>query len=449
MKLACVDGQLEAIIRDKILESVAAPLPEFTRRSIPLPGLPNKARCVIGMRRTGKTTFLHQCRSDFLRSGARREELVYFNFEDERLWGLTADQLSLIVEAHARAFPDAALHPRWFFDEIQRIPGWESFVRRILDEGRSEVFLSGSSAKMLSREIASAMRGRGWEIVVYPFSFAEFLAHHRREISSHLDRLTRRQSTALDHHFAEYLVTGGFPEGQAASAPERFELVAGYVDVVLLRDVIERHGITQVVALRHLVRRLLGNPAGLFSVQKFWADLKSQHIPVSRETLHEMLAALEDAFLLHTVAIATDSEKRRHVNPRKVYPADPTLIRVFDRSGRSQTGHALESLVLVELLRRRYEVAYVRTQSGGEVDFLARNREGRSWLIQVCADLADPDTLTREVRAMQDALMEHPRATPLLLVLESRLLQPEVPKPIRVRSVWEWMLAPDIFDEVE
>lgn len=439
-----VDSQIQSVIETKIQDALVSTAAEYTRRSVSLPKVKGKAMCVIGMRRAGKTTFLHQCRADLRAEGVAAEQLIYFNFEDERLAGLVAANLSLITDAHARMHPPAAAkQTTWFFDEIQLIPGWESFTRRLLDEGRCSIFISGSSAKLLSREIATSMRGRGWEVVIYPFSFEEFLTHHQRVVPAPPDRLTRRQATSLDHAFALYLMGGGFPEAQGMNLVERLELVSDYVDVVLLRDVIERHGITNIVALRQLLRRLMGSPAGLFSVQKFFADMKSQHIAVSRETIHTMLAALEDTFLLHTVAVATDSEKRRNVNPRKAYPVDPALIHAFDRSGRANTGHALESAVLIELMRRKHEVAYVRTSSGYEVDFLARSRTHRELLIQVCVSLDDPAVLTREVRAIQEAMTEHPRAKPLLLTLQSRLPQPSVPPPIQILPAWQWMLTPD------
>ena len=189
-----------------------------------------------------------------------------------------------------------------------------------------------------------------------------------------------------------------------------------------------------------MVRRLLGSPAGLFSVTKFAADLKSQGIAVGRETLYELLEHLEDAFLLHAVPLATNSEKRRQVNPRKVYPADPGLIPVFDRSGKANTGHALESAVFIELMRRQAEVAYVKTPGGYEVDFRARHLAGGESLIQVAADIDDPDTLEREVRALEDAQVEHPEAELLLLTQESRLPFPSVPDPIRILPAWQWML---------
>ena len=162
---------------------------------------------------------------------------------------------------------------------------------------------------------------------------------------------------------------------------------------------------------------------------------------MSRETVHDLLAHLEDACVLQSVPVATDSEKRRNVNPRKCYPVDTAFIHAFDRSGRPNTGHALESAVFVELMRRKYEVGDVRTTSGCEVDFLARSLTTEALLVPVCDSVDDLATLEREVRALQEARREHPRAQPLILTLESRLPQPPVPKPIRVLPAWQWMLG--------
>jgi predicted AAA+ superfamily ATPase len=121
-----------------------------------------------------------------------------------------------------------------------------------------------------------------------------------------------------------------------------------YVDVAVLRDVVERHGVTQVAALRSMVRHLLGNAGAAFSVEKFFQSLKSQGFAVGRDTVHELLAHLVDCFLVRTVWIESKSERQRMSNPRRVYPIDPGLIPVFDRTGRANTGHALETVVLLE-----------------------------------------------------------------------------------------------------
>lgn len=433
--------QFRAVTQEKILAGLEAPLPSLTRRDVRVPGLAGKAVAVIGMRRAGKTSFLHQERADRIAAGRRPERLVYFNFEDERLAGLGAGDLGLIPETHLRLFPEPADEPvTLFLDEIQVVPGWEKFARRLLDDGGFELFLSGSSAKLLSREIATAMRGRGWEIVIQPFSFREWLRHHGHEIPDEAGKLTARKAARLDRDFAGYLASGGFPEAQGLEAPERRQLLQGYVDVLLLRDVIERHGVGNVTALRWMVRRLLGNPGGLFSVTKFEADLKSQGIAAGRESLYEMLAHLEDAFLLEAIPVATDSERRRQVNPRKIYPADPALGPVFDRSRKANLGHALEVAVHNELRRRGAEVAYVKTKDGYEVDFLARQAAGGQALVQVCADVDDPETLAREVRALQAAAEECPADRQLILAAASRLPFPEVPAPIGILPAWQWML---------
>ncbi len=433
---------MESILREKLIAAVETPLPALTRRDASLPGLPGKALAVIGMRRAGKTSFLHQCRADLLAAGRSPNRLIYFNFEDERLAGLDVADLHRIPDLHLRLFPEPAQEPvTFFFDEIQLVPGWERFVRRLLDTPGHEIFLSGSSAKLLSREIATSMRGRAWEVPIHPFSFAEFLRHQALPVPTDPSRLNRQQTARLDHHFGPYLQTGGFPEAQGLPPLHRRQLLQGYVDMLLLRDVIERHRIANATALRWLVRRLLSAPAGLFSVTKFAADLKSQGIPASREHLYDFLDHLQDAFLLQTVPVATDSEKRRQVNPRKVYPADPALIAVFDRSGKPNTGPALETAVFVELQRRQAEVAYVKTPEGFEVDFLARHADGSEELLQVCVTVDDAETLAREVRALQAAAAAFPRARRRLLTLESRLPPPALPPGIEILSAWQWLLG--------
>ena len=220
----------------------------------------------------------------------------------------------------------------------------------------------------------------------------------------------------------------------------RFELLRSYVDVVLLRDVIERHNLSQPQVLHWMVRQLLGNAAGSFSINKFHADLKSRGVAVGKDTLHSYLAHLEDAFLIFSLDLATDSERRRQVNPRKVYPVDTGLMAMYDRSGKVNIGHALETAVLHELQRRGAQVNYVRTPNGYEVDFLARDAAGHETLIQVCADLAEPATLAREVRALQDAATLWPMAD-LQLITLGQLTQSLLPPEIKVHQAADWLLS--------
>ncbi|MDR7555021.1 MAG: DUF4143 domain-containing protein [Armatimonadota bacterium] len=213
------------------------------------------------------------------------------------------------------------------------------------------------------------------------------------------------------------------------------------MDVAILRDVVERHNVSNVVALRWLVRHLLANAASSFSVERFHGVLKSQGIAVSRDTLHHLLGYLEDCFLVRTVWMEADSARQRMVNPRKVYPVDPGLIRVFDRSGRGNLGHVLETAVLIELERRRAEVTYVRTPEGHEVDFLARAPDGTEHLLQVCADASDPDTAAREIRALREAGRHRPQAKRWLLTPTRDGTLPDPPKDITCWPAYQWMLT--------
>jgi uncharacterized protein len=150
----------------------------------------------------------------------------------------------------------------FFLDEIQLVPGWEAFAGRLLDTEKVELFILGSSAKLLSREVATSMRGRGMEALVFPFSFREFLRHKGVEPEGQPDRLSKAERSVLEKNLLEYLVSGGFPEAGNVTVRDRFDLLRGYVDTMLMRDVIERYSISHPVALRWMVRQLLGNADG-------------------------------------------------------------------------------------------------------------------------------------------------------------------------------------------
>jgi predicted AAA+ superfamily ATPase len=199
---------------------------------------------------------------------------------------------------------------------------------------------------------------------------------------------------------------------------------------MVLRDVIERHAVSNPVALRWIERQLLANPGGAFSVKKHYDSLRSQGVSVGKDTLHDYLAHLEDAFLVRTVAMHSASERQRMVNPRKAYPVDPGLIPLFERSGRTHQGRALETAVLLELERRGYGVSYVRTAEGFEVDFLAERAGDAPLLIQVCLESEGNDTWERELRALDASAAHFPEARPFLVTLDA--VPPRRPMPDRL-----------------
>lgn len=438
-----MEGYIRSVISQKIVDAQVAPIPTLTRRDVWLPAVKNKATAVIGMRRAGKTSLLWQILSERYAIGTEREGLLYFSFEDERLVGMQTHDLHLILEEYYRLNPEWRDHRRTslFLDEIQLVPGWETFARRILDTENIELFVSGSSARLLSREVATSMRGRAMEAVVYPFSFREALRHTGQEPDKPSARLSKSERSLVEKLLLDYLVRGGFPEVQGLDGRNRRELLRTYVDVVLLRDIVERHNVSQPQALRWMVQQLLANAGGAFSINKFHADLKSRGMAISKETLHHFLGYLEDAFLLEGLTIATDSERRRQVNPRKVYPVDTGFSLLFDYSGKANTGHALETAVFLELKRRGSEVTYVRTAADYEVDFYVRTPDGEEMLIQVALELDDPAVFLRETRALLDAATNWSRATLHLITLNLPHEQTQCPTEIRLHRAVDWFLA--------
>ncbi len=441
--MALDEGQIRSVIRQKVADALAASIPPYTPRDVHLPSIKGKARVVIGMRRSGKTTFLWQCLSERLAAGMPREALLYFSFEDERLGDVKTSDLQWIIEEYFTLHPERRDRKpvTLFLDEIQVAPGWEKFTRRLMDTEQTDLFLSGSSARLLSREVATSMRGRGIEVLVHPFSFREFLRHRSAEPKTAWNGLAKAERSTIEKHFRDYLVEGGFPETQGLPSRDRTTLLRTYVDISTLRDVIERHGVTNPAALRWMQRHLLGNPASSFSVQKFYDSLKSQGMPVGKNTLHEYLAHLEDAFLIRTVSLHTASERQRMVNPRKAYPIDPGLIPLYERTGRPNLGRALETVVLLELERRGYETGYLRTAQGHEVDFFTAGPQNEQYLIQVCAEVDDPGTWEREVRALLTAAAEYPEALPILLTFDALPPREPLPSPIRWLPASAWLLG--------
>lgn len=430
-------------IRQKLGDAITAPFPAMVRRDAEPGLLRGKAQAVIGMRRAGKTYFLLQCLADRHARGIERERLIYFNFEDERLGSLQAEELGTIIEEYYRQYPRfrQQVQVTWCFDEIQLVPGWERFVRRVLDTENVELFLSGSSARMLSREVATSMRGRAMETVITPFSFREFL-RARDAVTGAADRLlSGAERSALRAHFDSYVETGGFPEAGAFTfVRDRVVLLQGYVDTVLFRDVAERHQVSNLPALRAFVRQLLRNPATLLSVSKLYADFRSRGITVSKESLLGYLDHLEDAFLIFTISLADRSERRRQVNPRKLYLSDHGLAQAFSPVTGLDRGRLIENIVACELVRTSRELAYVKTTSGFEVDFLATDFEGRRRLVQVAADIASPATCKREIRALTEAGREFPDAAQVLLSETDAPLGMAIPKSVEIVPVWRFLL---------
>ncbi|MBI4862917.1 MAG: ATP-binding protein [Candidatus Riflebacteria bacterium] len=432
------------LLQSLIAEFHERPIAPFTPRSGSLPEAPSHANVLIGMRRSGKTYRLFQEMDRLLSAGVPKKHLLHVNFEDERLGAIGVKMMGELLETFYRGSPDARSRRSYlFFDEIQNVPQWERFVRRVLDTEDARVYLTGSSAKLLSTEVATALRGRCLTTEVLPYGYAEFLAHAGTEVPVTLPGA--RMRSTLEAATLDYLTKGGFPAVQRLTEGERIGLLQDYVELVVFRDVVERHGVGNFQALRYLVRHLLDSCARPFSINKSCNDLKSQGLAVGKDTLHAYLAHLADAFLVFTVPIYRRSYRARLVNPRKVYAIDPGLARAMSHSAASDVGALLEDAVYLELRRRtgrtrEGSISYVLTRGGHEVDFAVDRGESLE-LVQVCADVSDPGTLGREVRALVEAKAETGAGSAVIVTLHGDRVVDTAAGPIRVVPAWRWMLG--------
>ncbi len=399
--------------------------------------VPGSIDAVVGPRRAGKTWLLHRRARELVAQGVPKDHILYVNFEDERLASLRAEDLGLLLEVHGALHPHTIGQERWLFlDEIHNVPGWDRFVRRLADQASLHVAVTGSSARLLSTEIATSLRGRALTTELLPLAFDEFLTFRGVTPPSSMppDESGRARLAAA---LREYLMVGGYPSVLTLDDRARRETLGGYVDVAILRDVVERHQVGQVAALRWLVRRLIGSPGGAFSVHKAHADLRSQGLSIGKDTLHELVQHVQDAFLAFLVPIWSESVQVRTAHPRKVYLADHGLARSF--WVRDQPGHTLENVVYLELRRRGEEIGWWRTDGGFELDFVAV-RDGRLQLVQVCDDVSDPATLGRELRATAAAMgeLEVREATVVTVADHGEHHVPE--GTITVVPAWRWLL---------
>jgi hypothetical protein len=383
------------------------PLPSYRPRLESIRRVEGKANVVVGMRRTGKTWFCYQLMKELLDQGIPKERILYLNFEDERLLPFEAAHFQTILETSFRKFPSFKDSPCYFFlDEIQRIDGWDKFVRRLLDTEKLKICLTGSSATLLSTEIASSLRGRSLTTEIFPLSFPEYLRF--RQIEWNPARGFGAKTRATLQNAAEgYFATGGFPEVQFLDEDLRVQILQNYVDVVILRDVIERHAVSNTVALRALIRHVMHAPAGRFSVNKFYNFLKSQGIACTKNDLYGFLDFLKDSFLFHEAPIHSRSEAVRRVNPKKIYAIDTGLLRSMSLRITEDRGALLETVVFMHLRRQGIMPEYHLSKDGEETDFVVQKtgEKGRQ-LIQVCWSLQDKETRERELSALFAASKE-------------------------------------------
>ncbi len=393
------------ILKEMILDFQEFDIPTGVPRRVKVSPVPGKATICIGVRRGGKSTFMFQLMQRLQDSGVSRQNILYLNFFDDRLHGLQHDKLGVILEAYFSLYPEKKNAEKiyCFFDEIQVVPAWEPFIDRLMRTEKCEVYITGSSAQMLSREVATQMRGRALSWDMFPFSFREFLDYKGIESDG---PLSARKRLTIRKEFDEYWEIGGFPEVAGLDRMLRIKTHQEYFNAILFRDLVERHDISHPKALTDLAHWLMDNTGSMYSVNNLTGYLKSLGHKAPKSAVADYLAWFEDAYVLFTVRIFDSSLARANTNPKKIYCVDHALVTSISSGILVNSGHLLENLVFTALRRVTSDIFYYKTRGGREVDFIALLEDRSRKLVQVCESMADPQTRKQETTALAKAMAE-------------------------------------------
>ena len=414
-------------------------LPEsMIERELSLPNAPGKIQCITGPRRAGKTTYLYSLIQTALRTGDRREKHVYINFEDERL-SFTTETLQEIINAYQQLYPDINLaNVCFYFDEIQQVSGWEKFVRRLLDTTTQHIYITGSSAKLLSREIATQLRGRTLASTLLPFSLRERLAYFNINPDDVYNTTNRNRIIA---QFEEHLRRGGYPETLEVDDDVFIRIMQEYGDVLLYRDVIERHNIHNPHLAKELMLRLFANNAKPLSIHKLYNDFRSQGLRTSKDTLYTFVDHFRDAYAVFEVKRYDRSPSRRAHSKSKIYLNDVGYSTAYQPAFTEDLGQKLETFVYLELIRKYGEVYYATGQFG-ECDFVVLRRGTVQLLIQVCSQLTSQNR-KREVKGVQEAIRVFGMSEGFLLTRDQEETIEVGAGVVYVVPAWKWLLIKD------
>ncbi len=397
-------------IKYVLRQFVERTLPVSRPRSLVLPVGTGKVVGLAGVRRSGKTFLFFDTIRRLTEQGVDRRCVVYLNFEDDRLNPIQAHELDLVLRCLRELYPET-LDQRifMFLDEVQNVSGWERWVRRIQDTENVEIYVTGSSSQLLTRDLATALRGRSITLEVFPLSFSETLAFRDMEVIGH----SAKNESLLRGALEDYLAWGGFPEIVLAEETLRPLILEEYASLMFYRDVVERYGVRNEKLMRELLRHVFRNTASLINVSKLHRDFRSLGFSVSKNTLFDYLGYLEDAFLVFLAPRQEHSLRKQAHNPRKLHVIDPGLVAAFKANPGRDVGHKLETAVYLAMRRTRKDLFYYI--DGSEVDLC--DGEG-TLFINTCWSLAEAETRRRESGAMALGHARWPKARGLLLFHE-------------------------------
>ena len=395
----------------------------------------NQILVIKGARRSGKSFVMKQLAKKFISEGIKRENILIVNFEDPRFTELDTGSLQEIYETYLE-FLRPTGKPFIFLDEIQEVKEWEKWVRMLHELGKAQIIVSGSNARLLSKELATLLTGRHLDIVVFPLSFKEYLLFNNVSIKDRLDVISKR--IEIKGLLRTYLEFGSFPEVVLSEAKK--EILLNYFEDIIHKDLINRFRIRKPEKLKSLAKFYLSNTSSLItfsSIEKF--------LGVSADTIEKFSGYLETAYLVFFLKRFSFKIKEQEKSPRKVYAIDMGLANTIGFRFSENVGRLAENLVFLELKRKQVinpemELYYWKDQHHREVDFVVKDGLRVKELIQVCWELSRSETRNREIRALLKTMEEFKLREALVITEDYEAEEKIKNKQIKFFPLWKWLL---------
>ena len=424
---------IKTILYSWIERELPEVIPRDTNIGKYLDTVPMKILVITGFRRVGKTYLVYNTIKELLRTMSK-EDVMYINLDDERIPEKT-EFLTMLIPTIIETFGKL---PKYFFlDEIQNMPNWSKWLRRIYDTENMNIVVTGSSSKVSSRELPTELRGRCIEIPLFPLSFVEYLRFKNSEIKIELLPYSSKEKAKLISMLTEYVEYGGMPEVVLAEKAIKMDILQEYYRTVLMRDIIERFRVKNEMALKAVIRLLLNSTS--YSISKLYNTLKSLNYEVGKTTLLHYVNYVESAYFIYSIPIFSYKVKDQLQYPRKVYFIDNGFLTSLSTKFSKNIGRKMENLVAIELLRRNSKkdvsIYYWRDHQGREVDFVIKEGQKINELIQVTYASGIDEIDRREIKALKKAGAELKCKNLTIITWDY-----EQEGEIKFLPLWKWLL---------
>jgi len=396
----------------------------------------NQIITITGPRRAGKSYLMRQMARRLSDKGVKRENILFVNFEDPRFVSLDTKLLAQVYDVY-KGFLSPTDTPYIFLDEIQEVDGWEKWVRTMHELKKAKIIVSGSNAHLLSRELGTLLTGRHLDLTVFPLSFAEYLLFNKVEAAKAFDIVGKEAE--IEGLLRKYIESGSFPE--VALSVKKTEILLNYFDDLMTKDLLKRFRVRKTAAMKALIKYYLSNAANLVTFTS-----AGKFLQVHTNTIERFSGYFEDVYLIFLLKRFSYKVKEQEKSPRKIYAIDTGLCNSLGFRFSENIGRLAENIVFLALKRKqildpRVELFYWKDALHREVDFVIKDSLKVTSLIQVCWNMLDEKTKTRELRGLHKAMRDLNVTDATIITDVAEGEEKLNGYKVKLIPLWKWLLA--------